>query len=131
MTGAAEWVPRVASATRLGPRCSVILLLAGERGRPDLDLPARGDPCSPPRTPPFAQGPSPKAQKAWPPSQGDMKSAPLPEQMSEYEACLAEAQRLYRRLASARGEERAAAERDYARALKRAREMAARLSGAA
>lgn len=51
------------------------------------------------------------------------------QEMGDYEACLAEAQRLYKRVKNARaGAEREAAQREYDRALQRARELGARLA---
>ena len=50
--------------------------------------------------------------------------------LGEYEESLVEAQRLYRRVVNAQGGEREAAQREYDAALRKAREVAARLSAA-
>ena len=50
------------------------------------------------------------------------------DEMGAYETCLADARRLYRRAMNAPPSERAAAKRDYERALSRARELGARLT---
>lgn len=51
------------------------------------------------------------------------------EEMSDYEASLADAQRLYKRVRNAApGHEREAAQREYDRALQRARELGARVA---
>jgi hypothetical protein len=54
--------------------------------------------------------------------------APVLQKMGKYEECLAEAQRLYKRVKSAPAAERDAARRDYEAALQRARELGAVLA---
>ena len=54
--------------------------------------------------------------------------APVLREMGEYEECLAEAQRLYKRVKDAPAREREGARRDYERALQRAREVGAQLA---
>lgn len=50
------------------------------------------------------------------------------EEMGDYEVCLAEVQRLYKRLRNASPSERDAAQREYDHALQRARDLGARLA---
>ncbi len=50
------------------------------------------------------------------------------EEMGDYEVSLAELQRLYKQLRAAAPEERPAAQRDYERALQRARDLGARVA---
>jgi len=50
------------------------------------------------------------------------------DEMGGYEVCLADARRLYRRIRDAPPGERPAAQREYARAIARAREVGARLT---
>lgn len=50
--------------------------------------------------------------------------------MGEYEACLADVQRAYRRVLAARGAARATAQREYERAMEAARELGGRVRAA-